>query len=560
MVKAVSTIANEVEIPSNTFGDFEQDHTGVWFEKENRDMSVTRTHVCSPLWIRSITRNSKGEDWGKELLLTNIMGHIHSYHLRMTDMSGSFAKILKALAKAGLRLGSSGNAKSLLQRYLHEVTTQTLIRSSQQPGWVADSFVLPNHSFGPERVLLSSDGEYNFRQAGTLKDWKKNVASLCPGNSRLLFGASVGFAAPLLRLVGLEGGGFHVCGSSSTGKSTTLQIASSIYGSAEEGNRDRYLINWDTTKGALETSAESLNDCLFACDELGLVDGSILGNTLYMLANGTGKGRMGEGKRAWRIMMFTSGEVSINEHMATAGKQTKLGQEVRLLQIAADAGHDMGLFENIHGFSSPAEFSNHIKKVTSTYYGEPLKEWIKGLVADRVGIAAEAQCIIERFKAAVLPGTPGSIAPRAAQRFGAVAAAGEIATRLGLTGWKAGEAFEAALTCFGSWKDHLKLIDPAAKAVERVRQFIVENETSFVDAASKIDPSIGYTKKSNFLVMPSVFREVVCSGVDYQAVAVHLEKAGYLLTSGDNRQQRYERIQGKLQYFYVVKETIKAAA
>lgn len=540
-------------------GDFVINAAGVYFLHEVKG-EIEQIHVCSTLTIEAESRNKDGKDWGKLLAFTDPSGKLKTYHLRTSALAFQSSQVVADLIHEGLRLGAQGRSRPLLVQYLHLLRSPNHVLSATQPGWVEGNFLLPNESFGKQRVLLSNDSKtHNFRQAGTLEDWKKNVATLCPGNSRLIFGASVGFAAPILRLVNLEGGGFHVCGDSSTGKSTTLQIASSIYGSAEEGNRDRYLINWDTTKGSLEMMAESLNDCLFACDELGLVDADVLGPTLYMLGNGTGKGRMGETKRAWRIMIFTSGEVSIAEHMATAGVETKMGQEVRLLQIAADAGKGMGLFEDTHGFQSPSEFANHIKTVTAKYYGEPLRAWLKHLVSDPYAVAIAAQRIIEKFKATVLPGTIGVVTPRAATRFGVVAAAGELATSLGLTGWAEGQAFGASMTCFASWKEHLRTFDPTAKAVERVRQFIVDNEAQFVDPTGDADATVGYFKKGTFLMFPEVFREQVCNGVDYQEVAEQIEKAGFLLTSGMNRQQKNERIKGKLGYFYAVKDTIKGA-
>ncbi|MTD33444.1 hypothetical protein [Paludibacterium denitrificans] len=40
---------------------------------------------------------------------------------------------------------------------------------------------------------------------------------------------------------------------------------------------------------------------------------------------------------------------------------------------------------------------------------------------------------------------------RVAARFALVAFAGELATRYGVTGWQAGEAFRAARRCFREW-------------------------------------------------------------------------------------------------------------
>ena len=39
------------------------------------------------------------------------------------------------------------------------------------------------------------------------------------------------------------------------------------------------------------------------------------------------------------------------------------------------------------------------------------------------------------------------------RRFALVAAAGELATQFGLTGWQRGESFQAAQKCFHSWQE-----------------------------------------------------------------------------------------------------------
>ena len=68
------------------------------------------------------------------------------------------------------------------------------------PGWVERSFVLPDASFGPDEVVFSGDPNIGF---GTQGNWKRNVGTLCSGNSRLIFAVSVAFAAPLMRVVGI---------------------------------------------------------------------------------------------------------------------------------------------------------------------------------------------------------------------------------------------------------------------------------------------------------------------------------------------------------------------
>ncbi len=239
------------------------------------------------------------------------------------------------------------------------------------PGWVKNSFVLPYGSFGPDEVVFSGDPNTGF---GTQGNWKTNVGKLCSGNSRLVFAASVSFAAPLMRVVGIEGGGFHFRGLSSKGKTTALQVAASVCGKvATSPGEDSYLLNWKSTANSFEDVAQSHNDCVMVIDELGQADAKTVGDICYMLANGQGKARMGHAKRSWRVMFITSGEISLAEHMAKAGVETMIGQEVRLLEIATDCS-EHGLFENIHASKTPAEFSNRIKAATANHYGVPFQK------------------------------------------------------------------------------------------------------------------------------------------------------------------------------------------
>jgi len=60
------------------------------------------------------------------------------------------------------------------------------------------------------------------------------------------------------------------------------------------------------------------------------------------------------------VLFLSTGEKTLAEMMGEAGVSIKAGQEVRLIETPADADAGMGLFENIHGFPSPAAFAKHL--------------------------------------------------------------------------------------------------------------------------------------------------------------------------------------------------------
>ena len=538
-----------------TVGEFIVNNDGVFFRDVQED-EEERIHVCSPVLVVGVTRNKDGQDWGKLLVFVDPEDQEKQYHM---SSSKNQNVILSDLVHRGLVLSSNNRSRNLLAQYLRSAPSPNMMLSSSMPGWVKNSFVLPYGSFGPDEVVFSGDPNTGF---GTQGNWKTNVGRLCSGNSRLVFAASVSFAAPLMRVVGIEGGGFHFRGLSSKGKTTALQVAASVCGKvATSPGEDSYLLNWKSTANSFEEVAQAHNDCVMVIDELGQADPKSVGDICYMLANGQGKARMGQAKRSWRVMFITSGELSLHEHMGRAGIETMTGQEVRLLEIATDCT-EQGLFENIHSSKTPADFSNRIKAATANHYGVPFQKFLAHLAANTEAVESACRGYMDSFVKEVMPQNAGGVVPRAALRFALVAAAGELATELKLTGWKKGEAFRAAKKCFASWMEHRKTFDPIAMAVDRVQKFILENNSRFevVGGGVRLNGSkVGYQKKGKFLILPDVFRDFVCAGTNPEGVADALERAGYLNTSGPNRKKKQERIDGQLAYFYSVPDSIMKA-
>jgi putative DNA primase/helicase len=539
-----------------TAGEFVINKHGVFY-RDVRDEREERILVCSPLLVTGITRNKDGNDWGKLLVFADPEAHEKRYH--MSSSKGQ-SVVISDLVHRGLVLSSHSRSRHLLAQYLRSTSSPNIMLSSSMPGWVKNSFVLPYGSFGPDEVVFSGDPNTGFATQG---NWKHNVGKLCSGNSRLVFAASVAFASPLMRVMGIEGGGFHFRGGSSKGKTTALQVAGSVCGAVSTSpGEDSYLLNWKSTANSFEEVAQSHNDCLMVIDELGQADPKTVGEICYTLANGVGKSRLGSAKRSWRVMFITSGEISLAEQMAKGGVETMIGQEVRLLEISTDCSTEDGLFEDTHSSKTAAEFSNRIKRATANNYGLPLQNFLEYLTSNTEAVEARCRAYMDSFLKAVLPQNATGVVPRAALRFALVAAAGEIATKLKLTGWKKGEAFQAAKKCFASWLEHHKTFDPLLTAVNRVQKFISKNNAKFeiVGGGVRLNGSkVGYQKKDMFLILPNVFRDSVCAGTNPEAVADALEHAGYLNTSGPNRKKKQVRIESQLGYFYSVPGSIMKA-
>lgn len=417
--------------------------------------------VCSRLEILARTRDEKGQSWGLLVEFDDPDGDKKRLNIPARSMAGDFGKeVVGPLVDMGLRLApvrTARNSRNDLQSYLQGYDSSERARLVTRLGWHGDAYLLPDRQIGNshEQLHFYEAGAQlpPITQAGTLEQWQQQIGALCIGNNRLAFVVCVAFAGTLLNLLGAESGGFHLYGDSSGGKTTHLQVAASVWGGP------RLVRSWRSTDNALESIAAAHSDGLLVLDEIGMCDPRIIGETVYMLGNGTGKarandrGQAGRQVQEWRLLFLSTGEKTLAQHMAEAHKELKAGMEVRLLAVPADANKGLGLFEVLHGFDDAAALSDALKARVAKCYGSPALAFLSALCepGKMRGYAAVVRSTVESFIAEALPASASGQAQRAAARFGLAAAAGELATSLGVTGWPDGTATHAAKVCLGAW-------------------------------------------------------------------------------------------------------------
>lgn len=417
--------------------------------------------VCSSLEILARTRDDKGHNWGLLVEFDDPDGAKKRWNIPARNMTGDFGKdVLGPLVDMGLRLPgtrSGRNARNDLQSYLQGFDSNERARLVTRLGWHGPAYLLPDQQIGNshEHLFFCDSGAQlpPISEAGTLEQWQQQIGALCAGNHRLAFVVSVAFAGPLLHLLGHESGGFHLYGDSSGGKTTHLQVAASVYGGP------RLVRSWRSTDNALESIAAAHSDGVLVLDEIGMCDPRIIGETVYMLGNGTGKARAndrglaGRQVQEWRLLFLSTGEKTLAQHMADANKELKAGMEIRMLAVPADASKGLGMFDVLNGFEDAAALSDALKARVGKYYGTPLTAFLSALCkpGEMLGWKAMLRRTVERFIAKALPASASGQAHRAAARFGLAAAAGELATALGVTGWPEGTATTAAQVCLNAW-------------------------------------------------------------------------------------------------------------
>lgn len=485
----------------------------------------------------------------------------HLWAMPAALLAGTGETIRAELLRLGFMPVSSAGRKwrDWLFEYLISAEPEASARCVSSIGWHGAAYVFPDETISAvastDLVLLQSGEklEHSLNVAGTLDDWRSTVAALALGNSRLVLAVSAAFAAPLLALTGEDGGGFHFRGGSSTGKSTALAVAGSVWGG---GGMRGYVQSWRTTDNALEALAAMHKDACLCLDELSQVESKAAGAAAYMLGNGVGKaraGREGQARKSheWRLLFLSSGEMGLADKIRESGGRIAAGMEVRVIDLRADAGAGLGLFEDIHGAANAAVFAQSLKAAVGRSYGTPARAFLRQIVADlaaaRDGIAKLRRDFVE---AALPPSADGQVR-RVADRFALVAAAGEVASSLGITGWPEGTAAEAVLRCF---RDYLSErggsgAGEVADARARIRQAVeVDGHSRFVSWQPDsrrvvITRALGYVQRDDNEMSdaPPVFylhRAGVCellAGLDLKSVLEALADLGVI--------ERHEAVQ-----------------
>jgi putative DNA primase/helicase len=478
-------------------------------------------------------------------------GKEHEWAMPMSLLSGEGSEYRARLLDGGLFIAPGRKTRELLTVYIQTAHPEARALCVSRIGWNGANFVLPGSTIGPEggeAVLFQTpyEAEQLLNVAGTLEEWQQKVGRFCSGNSRLILAASCAFAGPVLALAGEESGGVHLVGPSSIGKSTAQIVGGSVLGG---GGRDGFLQSWRATANGLEAVAALHNDMCLYLDELAQLEPREASEIAYLLANGSGKQRMNRGtgarkKLTWSLIFVSGGEITLSEHAQTVGKRVRAGGEVRLLNIQADAGAKMGIFENIHGARDPDAFARQLKRAALRYYGAPLRVWLEFLTKDQSAAKTALRKIRIDFRKKYLPSGASGEVSRAAQRFALIGAAGELATVAGITGWAEGESMVAAAQCFQSWLKNRGTTGPAdmEAAVRQVRmllqahgvpRFPLIGHDGNVHKDQVVRDQAGFRRKTDageteFLIFSEIFKTEFCKGYSWQAIAKELLSRGYL--------------------------------
>ena len=547
---------------------------GVWYfglkaGSDEKPPMLTSFWVCSPLHVDAVTHDEADNNYGRLLRFTNGRGHWKQWAMPMELLKSDGADLRGTLLSMGMQLDQSSNGRQLLAKFLQNQSPTKFIQATLQTGWATSdckAFALPDCVIGPKASNVTFQAQAlhadEYTQRGTLEGWKQIIAAPAVGNPILVLSLCAAFAGPVLALAGVESGGVHLIGDSSTGKTTALQAACSVWGG------ESYRRSWRATANGLEGAASLFNDSLLALDEISECDPRDGGEVIYMLGNGRGKQRASRTGTArnvtrWRSSVLSTGERSIAASMMEAGQRVKAGQSVRLLDIPVQRTY--GAWDDLHNYANGPAFSDAIKRAAHQQYGTAGRAFLEKLARDGSNLNAKFEAIKVQLLEGIASGD-GQPA-RAAARLAVLALAGELATAYGITGWEEGEAIKAARVGFGAWMGQRGNVSgnmEQQQIVQAVLDFIDRHgDSRFSDVAGPYDDKqqsmvrdrAGWWEGTGdgvqYLFTSVGMREAV-TGFEFNRALKCLEQAGLLTYGSDGKASRTKRIHSRNVRVYVV--------
>ena len=251
-------------------------------------------------------------------------------------------KKITSLCNSGFPV-HSGNAKKMVE-YLHafemaNLPTMKTIYLTHNNGWkrIKDKniFGLGKNILGidPSENNISFSPEYGFEKftkaldsKGSLSSWITGVTPLMK-NNKVAFSIYASLSAPLLEIMDCSSFLVHFWGDSSMGKTTVMEIASSVWGNPAK-ETGGLITSWNNTMVFVERLASFFNDLPMYLDDSQTADDKTISKIMYMIGNSTGKGR---GKKAggidanksWHTVCFSTGEKQLTESTQYDGAKAR---------------------------------------------------------------------------------------------------------------------------------------------------------------------------------------------------------------------------------------------
>ncbi|MFL1908159.1 DUF927 domain-containing protein [Plesiomonas shigelloides] len=472
----------------------------------------------------------------------------------------------RQLKSGGVNVTTKSTYRAILADWLQQCGAGQEWIISHTTGWHHGAYIMPDGEVigEPETPILfngRSAAASGYSVVGTAESWRDSVARLAGGNPSMMLGVAASLAAPLIGLVGADGFGVHLFEQSSAGKTTTANIASSLW-----GEPDALRLTWYGTALGIANEAEAHNDSLLPLDEVGQGSSAKdVATSAYTLFNGAGKlqGAKEGGNRElkrWRTVAISTGEMDIETFLSAGGLKVKAGQLVRLLNIPMEKS------TVFNGLPNGKAHADALKEAWIDNHGAAGREWVKWLATHQQEAKQAVRDAQARWRG-LIPSDYGEQVHRVAERFAILEAALVVGAMI--TGWSEQASRDAIQHSFNAWvkefgtgnKEHQQIIEQCEAFLNAYgfSRYLPYPDTDARDLPIK--ELAGYRTGNHsseevfkFYTFPATFENEISGGFNPRQFAKALVSAG-MLEAGDNgrhKKKALRKMGGKQHVFYVL--------
>jgi len=355
-----------------------------------------------------------------------------------------------------------------------------------------------------------------FSREGSLEGWKDAIAWLenYPTAATAVIASLV---PPLLPIIKAPNFVLDVANPTSTGKSTVLKVAASVWGDPDERSPTTPLSSWDATAVWLERTA-ALRNCLpmFLDDTKRARYPSQVSSVIYELTGGQGRGRgkiKGIAKvENWHTVLITTGEERAVDKSGDGGTRAR---------VVSLWGDPLGTPS-----SKTATKITQMASALNLNYGVAGGKWVRFIHGKRKDFKA----LMERYynlremytKRAISEKTPGAMV-RVCDYLGALHLAFDLAAEAEILPWEKNPVPSLWDVVLGAAEE----ADRASVALEATQSWATANRARFYyDGSNRDAPSGGWlgrwdhnvTSNKYIYFYPHHLKDFLTKdGFDYQA-------------------------------------------
>lgn len=398
----------------------------------------------------------------------------------------------------------------------------------------------------PCRIVVLPNIEPVPKRAGSLDEWQENVGFVAKYNPYVLVGMSAATWALMARPLGMPTLVLALIGGSGQGKTTVAQIIQSMVAPAGE------IESFSGTEKGVRSRLQQIHDRPACRDEMRQAENMHgLVRLIFDIGNGASRATASSQsssvqETALHCGLILANEVPLMELLAAHRVPVHEGVAARYFELHACA--PKGMFHRIPKGQVIGEFVDHIKGQCAKYYGAYWNTLVTRFSKKFDQIKQSFKSDFSMIEASLTDGfeIPDVVTRRMIKGLASWAFAGRVAIELGLLKVEPSAVTDAFRLVIG---EHLQRLKHATtpmgeQVVNEVRNLIDRNAGKFPRLAEfhsvELSGICGYRHtvkdKTLFLILPSVFDELIGQRFGREAALRHLHQSGYLNSDIDGSQ------------------------